>query len=56
MNRKGFAMRYVVGLSVVIGFQNVSQLRAIYGRDQAVTLTSSPTTKAILRVDETETA
>jgi energy-coupling factor transporter ATP-binding protein EcfA2 len=44
------------GLAVVIGFQNVSQLRAIYGRDRAVTLTSSPTTKAILRVDEPETA
>src|SRR5712692_2523979 len=44
------------GLSVVIGFQNVSQLRAIYGRDRAVTLTSSPTTKCLLRADETETA
>jgi len=44
------------GLAVVMGFQNVSQLRSIYGRDGAVTLTSAPTTKVILRVDEAETA
>jgi type IV secretory pathway TraG/TraD family ATPase VirD4 len=44
------------GLSVVIGFQNISQLRSIYGRDGAVTLTSSPTTKCLLRADEGETA
>jgi len=44
------------GLSVVIGFQNVSQLRSIYGRDGATTLTSAPTTKVILRCDEAETA
>jgi type IV secretory pathway TraG/TraD family ATPase VirD4 len=44
------------GLAVVMGFQNVSQLRTIYGRDGAVTLTSSPTTKVILRCDEAETA
>jgi energy-coupling factor transporter ATP-binding protein EcfA2 len=44
------------GLSVVIGFQNVSQLRAIYGRDRTVTMTSAPTTKIILRCDEAETA
>jgi energy-coupling factor transporter ATP-binding protein EcfA2 len=44
------------GLAVVMGFQNVSQLRAIYGHDDAVTLTSSPTTKVILRCDEEETA
>jgi type IV secretory pathway TraG/TraD family ATPase VirD4 len=44
------------GLAVVMGFQNVSQLRSIYGRDGAVTLTSSPTTKVILRCDEAETA
>lgn len=44
------------GLAVVLGFQNVSQLREIYGRDSAITLTSSPTTKAILRSDEPETA
>jgi hypothetical protein len=39
-----------------MGFQNVSQLRSIYGRDGAITLTSSPTTKVILRCDEAETA
>src|SRR5260370_33071212 len=44
------------GLAVVMGFQTVSQLRSIYGRDGAVTLTSSPTTKVILRCDEAETA
>jgi type IV secretory pathway TraG/TraD family ATPase VirD4 len=44
------------GLAVVMGFQNVSQLRSIYGRDGAVTLTSSPTTKVIMRCDEAETA
>ena len=44
------------GLSVVIGFQNVSQLRAIYGRDRTVTMSSAPTTKIILRCDEAETA
>jgi type IV secretory pathway TraG/TraD family ATPase VirD4 len=44
------------GLAVVMGFQNVSQLRSIYGRDGAITLTSSPTTKIILRCDEAETA
>jgi len=44
------------GLAVVMGFQNVSQLRSIYGRDGAVTLTSSPTTKVILRCDEADTA
>jgi energy-coupling factor transporter ATP-binding protein EcfA2 len=44
------------GLAVVMGFQNVSQLRSIYGTDGAITLTSSPTTKVILRCDEAETA
>jgi hypothetical protein len=44
------------GLAVVMGFQNVSQLRSIYGHDGAVTLTSSPTHKVILRCDEAETA
>jgi energy-coupling factor transporter ATP-binding protein EcfA2 len=44
------------GLAVVMGFQNVSQLRSIYGADGAITLTSSPTTKVILRCDEAETA
>ena len=44
------------GLAVVIGLQNVSQLQALYGREGCITLTSSPSTKLILRVDETETA
>ena len=44
------------GLSVVIGFQNVSQLRAIYGRDRTVTMSSAPTSKVVLRCDEAETA
>ncbi len=44
------------GICVVIGFQNVSQLRTIYGHDGAITLTSSPTTKVILRSDESDTA
>lgn len=43
-------------LAVVMGFQNVSQLRSLYGKDGSVTLTSSPTTKIILRCDESETA
>ena len=34
------------GLAVVMGFQNVSQLRSIYGADGAITLTSSPTIKS----------
>jgi type IV secretory pathway TraG/TraD family ATPase VirD4 len=44
------------GLCVVIGFQAMPQLRAIYGHDEAATLLSCPTTKAILRTDEPETA
>lgn len=44
------------GICVVMGFQNVSQLRSIYGRDGAITLTSSPSTKIIMRCDEAETA
>jgi type IV secretory pathway TraG/TraD family ATPase VirD4 len=41
---------------VVLAFQNVSQIRSIYGRDGAITLTSSPTTKVLMRCDEVETA
>jgi type IV secretory pathway TraG/TraD family ATPase VirD4 len=44
------------GIAAVLGFQNVSQLREIYGRDGAITLTSSPTTKVVLRTDEPDTA
>jgi hypothetical protein len=40
----------------VIGFQAMPQLRAIYGHDEAATLLSCPTSKAILRTDEPETA
>jgi Type IV secretion-system coupling protein DNA-binding domain len=43
------------GLSVVIGFQNVAQLRSIYGPDTTITMTSAPTTKVILRCDEAQT-
>ena len=44
------------GLCVVFGFQAVSQLQSIYGRDRTVTLLSAPGTKLILRSDEAETA
>ena len=44
------------GLCVVLGFQAVSQLHSIYGRDRTVTLLSAPATKLILRSDEAETA
>jgi hypothetical protein len=43
-------------LAAVIGFQTISQLRAIYGREQASVLSSMPSTKLLLRVDEPETA
>jgi type IV secretory pathway TraG/TraD family ATPase VirD4 len=44
------------GLCVVFGFQAISQLQSIYGRDRTVTLLSAPATKLILRSDEAETA
>jgi hypothetical protein len=44
------------GLCAVMGFQNISQLRAIYGRDRTTTMISAPATKVILRCDEAETA
>lgn len=44
------------GIPVTLGLQNVAQLRDIYGRDAATTLSSAPSTKLILRTDETETA
>ena len=44
------------GIACVIGFQSISQLRAIYGRDTAVSITSSPSIKCLFRADETETA
>jgi type IV secretory pathway TraG/TraD family ATPase VirD4 len=43
-------------IAAVLGLQNVSQLRDIYGPEGCVTITSSPSTKLILRVDETQTA
>jgi type IV secretory pathway TraG/TraD family ATPase VirD4 len=44
------------GLAAVIGFQNVAQLRQIYGDNGAITITSAPTTKVVLRCDEPQTA
>ncbi len=44
------------GLCVALGFQAVSQLHSIYGRERTVTLLSAPATKLILRSDEAETA
>jgi type IV secretory pathway TraG/TraD family ATPase VirD4 len=43
-------------LSLVLIVQSVSQLREIYGHDGALSLISQPSTKIILRVDETEMA
>src|SRR5579871_3182236 len=45
-----------LGLCVALGFQAVSQLHSIYGRDRTVTLLSAPATKLILRSDEADTA
>jgi len=44
------------GLCAVLGFQAITQLRAIYGRDQTATLAAAPATKLILRTGEAETA
>ena len=44
------------GLAAVLGFQAITQLRAIYGTNQAATLVASPATKLILRTGEPETA
>jgi type IV secretory pathway TraG/TraD family ATPase VirD4 len=43
-------------LSLVMNVQSISQLREIYGHDGAITLISAPSTKVILRVDESEMA
>jgi type IV secretory pathway TraG/TraD family ATPase VirD4 len=40
----------------VLGFQAITQLRAIYGHDQTATLAAAPATKLILRTGEAETA
>ena len=42
--------------TLIMCAQSVSQLLEIYGHDGAVTLISAPSTKVILRVDETEMA
>ena len=44
------------GLCAVLGFQAITQLRAIYGHDQTATLAAAPATKLILRTGEAETA
>jgi type IV secretory pathway TraG/TraD family ATPase VirD4 len=43
-------------LTLVMCAQSISQLREIYGHDGAVSLISAPSTKVILRIDETEMA
>lgn len=43
------------GVRVVIGFQNISQLRSIYGHDGAISLIGAPRTKVILLTEEPET-
>jgi len=44
------------GLCAVLGFQAITQLRAIYGHDQTATLAAAPATKLILCTGEGETA
>jgi type IV secretory pathway TraG/TraD family ATPase VirD4 len=44
------------GISVVFGLQAASQVKALYGPEDAATLIGSPSTKLIMRVDETEAA
>jgi hypothetical protein len=44
------------GLCAVLGFQAITQLRAIYGHEQTATLAAAPATKLILRTGEAETA
>jgi len=44
------------GLCAVLGFQAITQLRALYGRDQTATMVAAPATKLILRTGEPETA
>jgi Type IV secretion-system coupling protein DNA-binding domain len=43
------------GLCAVLGFQAITQLRAMYGHDQTATLAAAPATKLILRTGEAET-
>jgi type IV secretory pathway TraG/TraD family ATPase VirD4 len=44
------------GICCVIAFQNVSQLRTLYQTDGAITITSAPSTKILMRCDEPATA
>jgi type IV secretory pathway TraG/TraD family ATPase VirD4 len=44
------------GICCILAFQNVSQLRTLYQNDGAITITSAPSTKVILRCDEPATA
>jgi len=44
------------GLCAVLGFQAITQLRALYGRDQTATMAAAPATKLILRTGEPDTA
>jgi type IV secretory pathway TraG/TraD family ATPase VirD4 len=44
------------GLCAVLGFQAITQLRAIYGHEQTATLAAAPATKLILRTGESDTA
>ena len=44
------------GLCAVLGFQAITQLRAIYGHEQTATLAAAPATKLILRTGEADTA
>jgi type IV secretion system coupling TraD/TrwB family protein len=43
-------------LCAVLGFQAITQPRAIYGQEQTATLAAAPATKLILRTGEAETA
>ena len=44
------------GLCAVLGFQAITQLRALYGREQTATMAAAPATKLILRTGEPDTA
>jgi len=44
------------GVSVVLGFQAITQLRKLYGRESTATLLAAPAVKLFLRMGEPETA
>jgi type IV secretory pathway TraG/TraD family ATPase VirD4 len=44
------------GICCILAFQAVSQLRTLYQNDGAITITSAPSTKIIMRCDEPTTA